>query len=108
MCVCEGVRVCVCACERVCAWQVSGAALCVAVWRLPVRVCEDVWDSVWTGGCRCSCRQVPMSPDASTSGDVHVYGAFESGVSSVQVYRRPGVAARPGHAGDAGPDRQRE
>ena len=46
MCVCEGVRVCVCACECVCAWQVFGAALCVAVWRLPVRVCEEVWDSM--------------------------------------------------------------
>ena len=43
-CVC--VRVCVCACESVCAWQVFGAALCVAVWRLPVRVCEEVWDSM--------------------------------------------------------------
>lgn len=40
------VRVCVCACESVCAWQVFGAALCVAVWRLPVRVCEEVWDSM--------------------------------------------------------------
>ena len=46
VCVCACVRVCVCACESVCAWQVFGAALCVAVWRLPVRVCEEVWDSM--------------------------------------------------------------
>lgn len=40
------MRVCQCECESVCAWQVFGAALCVAVWRLPVRVCEYVWDSM--------------------------------------------------------------
>ena len=86
---------CVCACESVCAWQVFGAALCVAVWRLPVRVCE----CASTCGILCDWRLLLLvlsGADVSGSfyaGDVYVYGAFESGVSSVQVYCRPGVAA---------------
>ena len=90
---------CVCECQ------------CVSV---RVRVCVPgrclVLHCVWQCGvCRCECAStcgilcdwrlsllVLSGADVSGSfyaGDVYVYGAFESGVSSVQVYCRPGVAA---------------